>query len=432
MKLNKKLFGSFLVLLLVVFLAACSGDSDSDDTQDNADSDSDEKVTLTYARGVDTTGATEVLAKAFEKKHPNIEIKFQEMPSDSGEQHDQYVTAFSAKSSEIDVFDADVIWPAEFAQANYALELDRFIEKDNIDMDAYFQGTVEAGKFKGKQWAMPKFTDAGVLFYRTDIVEDPPETWDELVEQAGKLQGEKGTEFGYLMQASQYEGLITNAIEYIGSYGGAVLDEDQNVVVNSPETIKAIEKMQEIVGSDFVPSNILNFTEIETESAFIEGNAVFARNWPYLQASSNDEEKSKVAGNVGFTTIPAGDDGSTSALGGWMSMINRYTEHPEEAWEFVEFMTGPEGQKITAVEGGSAPTIEALYDDKEVQDAGVTFSEPEFVEVLKNAVPRPVSPIYPKISDIMQIELSKALTGDITAEEAASNMQTKIEAAMED
>src|SRR5690625_7129670 len=116
-------------------------------------------------------------------------------------------------------------------------------------------------------------------------------------EHASVLKCEVGTYHGSLMQASQYEGLVTNAIEYIGGYGGAILDEDENVVVDSPETVKAIEKMQEIVSSDFVPSNILNFTEIETESSFIEGNAVFARNWPYLQNSADDEEKSKVAGN---------------------------------------------------------------------------------------------------------------------------------------
>src|SRR5699024_10656588 len=135
--------------LLVIILAACSGDSEADgDDTDNDDTDSDEVVTLTYARGVDTRNSTDVLIEAFEEKHPNIKIKFQEMPSDTGEQHDQYVTAFSAKSSEIDVFDADSIWPAEFAQANYALELDRFIEADNIDMDSYFPGPVEAGNFK--------------------------------------------------------------------------------------------------------------------------------------------------------------------------------------------------------------------------------------------------------------------------------------------
>lgn len=434
MKSSSKWISSFFMLVLMTVLTACGGnDEDANGNENNANAEEgDEEVTLTYARGVDTTGATEVLAEEFEKQHPNIKIEFQEMPSDSGDQHDQYVTAFSADSAEIDVFDADVIWPAEFAQADYALELDRFIEEDDIDMDEYFPGPVEAGNFKGKQWAMPKFIDAGVLFYRTDIVEDPPETWDELIDSATDLQGEEGTDFGYLMQANQYEGLVTNAIEFIGGYGGAVLDEDENVVVDSPETVTAIEKMQEIVDSDFVPDNILNFTEIETESSFIEGEAVYARNWPYLQASSNDEEKSEVAGNVDFTTIPAGDDTSASALGGWMAMINKNTEHPQEAWEFVKFMTGEEGQKITAIEGGSAPTLADLYDDEEVQEGGVLFSDPDYVDVLENAIPRPVSSIYPKISDILQIELSKALTGDISAEEAAKNMQEKMEEALDE
>lgn len=421
------------MLMVIMVLTACGGNSDEGNANNNGDESNDEEVTLTYARGVDTTGATEVLTEAFEKEHPNINIEFQEMPSDSGDQHDQYVTAFSADSAEIDVFDADVIWPAEFAQADYAMDLDRFIEEDDIDMDEYFPGPVEAGNFKGKQWAMPKFIDAGVLFYRTDIVDDPPETWDELIDSAEDLQGEEGTDFGYLMQGNQYEGLVTNAIEFIGGYGGEVIDDDENVVVDSPETVTAIEKMQEIVDSDFVPDNILNFTEIETESSFIEGEAVYARNWPYLQASSEDDEKSEVAGDVDFTTIPAGDDTSASALGGWMSMINKNTEHPKEAWEFVKFMTGEEGQKITAIEGGSAPTLSDLYDDEEVKDeGGVLFSDPDFVDVLENAIPRPVSSIYPEISDIMQIELSKALAGDISAEEAASNMQEKMEDALEE
>ncbi|QDP41655.1 ABC transporter substrate-binding protein [Radiobacillus deserti] len=437
MKLWKSALASLGLLLLVLFLAACNGgndkasdDSGNTDTETTDENTEDEKVTIVYARGVDTTGANEKLVAAFEEAHPNIDVEFREMPADTGQQHDQYVTAFSAQSSEIDVFDADVIWPAEFAQANYALELDRFIKADGINMEDYFPGTVAAGKFNGKQWAMPKFTDAGMLYYRTDIVDTPPKTWDELIEQAKSLDGEAGTQFGYLMQASQYEGLVCNAIEFIASYGGQIINENNEVVANSPETVKAIKKMQEIVNSDFVPDNILNFMETETETAWIEGQSVFARNWPYMQASSNDEERSKVVGNVGITTLPAGDAGSAATLGGWMTMINRYSEHPEAAWEFVKFMTGPEGQKITATEGGSAPTLKALYEDTEIQEASPLFANPEFVKVLEAAVPRPVTPIYPKISDILQIELSSALTGDQTAEEAAANIQTKIEEAM--
>src|SRR5690625_4535287 len=115
-----------------------------------------------------------------------------------------------------------------------------------------------------------------------------------------------------------------------------------------------------------------------------------------------------------------------------MARINKNTEHAQEAWEFVKVMTGEEEAKSTAIGGGSAATSGDLYDDEEVQEGGVLFSDPDFVDVLENAIPRPVSSIYPKISDILQIELSKALTGDISAEEAAKNMQEKMEEALDE
>jgi multiple sugar transport system substrate-binding protein len=429
MKLWKKKMAGATILTMSMLLGACNGaDDEATDTKDGETSD--KKVEIVYASGVDVTGATEKLIAAFEKENPNITVKQQEMPADTGASHDQYVTTFSSKSAEIDVFDADVIWPAEFAQAQYALELDRFIEADGIKMEDYFPGTVQSGNFNGRQYAMPKYTDAGLLFYRKDIVETPPKTWDELFDMAKELKGKEGTEFGYLMQANQYEGLVCNAVEFIAAYGGKVVDENNEVVVNTPETIAGITKMVEFVNSDFVPSNILSFQETETNNAWVGGQAVFARNWPYMQSTSEDKEASEVAGNVGFAVLPSGDDTNAATLGGWMSMINRYSENQEAAWEFVKFMSGPEGQKISAVEGGRAPTIESLYDDEEVKEAAVLFSNEEFVTTLQNAVPRPVSPIYPVISDIMQVELSKALAKDITPEEAAKNMQEKIVAAM--
>ncbi|PPA69798.1 ABC transporter substrate-binding protein [Jeotgalibacillus proteolyticus] len=432
---NKKIAGA-TVLSLSMILAACSGDDNADggenpDTGSDGDNGgSEEQVEIVYAAGVDVTGATPALIEAFEEANPNITVTYREMPADTGASHDQYVTSFSAQESEIDVFDADVIWPAEFAQAQYALELDRFIEADGINMDEYFPGTVASGNFNGRQYAMPKFTDAGLLYYRTDLVDTPPQTWDELFDMASELNGEGDTQFGYLMQANQYEGMVCNAVEFIAAYGGGVIDENNQVIVNSPETVAGIQKMVDFVQSDFVPSNILSFQETETNNAWVGGQAVFARNWPYMQATSNDEEASEVAGNVGFAVLPAGDGGNAATLGGWMTMINRYSEHQEAAWEFVKFMSGPEGQKISATVGGRAPTLEALYEDPEVQDAAALFSNEEFVATLQNAVPRPVSPIYPQISDIMQVELSRALAGEITPEQAAENMQTKIEAAM--
>ncbi|WP_316571319.1 ABC transporter substrate-binding protein [Neobacillus sp. YIM B06451] len=419
---------------LALGLAACQSSSDKtggDSKKDGkGEGTKDKVVTITYARGADTTGSTEKLIQAFEDAHPNIKVEYQEMPNSSGQQHDQYVTAFSSKSDEIDVFDADVVWPAEFAQANYALELDRLIEKDGINMDDYFPATVQAGKFGGKQWAMPKYMDAGLLYYRTDIVKDPPKTWDELIAAAKEGQGKEGTKFGFVLQANQYEGLVVNAIEFIAAYGGQVIDENNQVVIDSPESIKGLTKMVEVVNSGITPNNILNFTETETETAFIEGQTVLARNWPYMSKSGADKERSKVLDKVGYSVLPSGDKGSASTLGGYMTMINRYTDEPEAAWEFVKWMTGKEGQLISAIEGGRAPTLKALYDDEKVKEAAPLFGKEEFVNVLHSAVPRPVTPNYQKVSDIMQIEVSKALTKKITPEEAIKNMQQKMEDAL--
>ena len=432
MSKRKKLFGIVSSATLALSLAACSSSTEEKTNTNEKDSKpaSEEVVKITYARGADSTGSTEKLIEAFEKANPNIDVEYQEMPNSSGQQHDQYVTAFSSKSTEIDVFDADVVWPAEFAQANYALELDRLIEKDGIKMEDYFPGTVQAGKFSGKQWAMPKYMDAGLLYYRTDIVQNPPKTWDELIAAAKEGNGKEGTKFGYALQANQYEGLVVNAIEFISSYGGKVIDENNKVVIDSPESIKGLAKMVEVVNADFMPNNILTFSETETETAFIEGQTAMARNWPYMSKSAADPERSKVVDKVGYAVLPAGDAGSAATLGGYMTMINRYTDQPEAAWEFVKFMTGAEGQTISAVEGGRAPTLEALYDKEEVKSATPLFGNEEFVKVLHSAVPRPITPNYPKVSDIMQIEVSKALTKEITPEQAVKNMQQKMEEAL--
>ncbi|MFS0781885.1 ABC transporter substrate-binding protein [Bacillus sp. 1P06AnD] len=414
-------------LAFSLMLGACS--SKESETVDKADN-KDKKVTIVYSRGKDVTKGTEETVKAFEKAHPNIKVKFKEMPADTGQQHDAYVTAFNAKSSEIDVIDMDVIWPAEFAQAGYVLPLDRFIEKDGIDLNEYNKGALSASQFNGKQWALPKFIDAGLLFYRKDLIKEDevPKTWDDLIKMAKATKGQGGTKFGYAMQAKQYEGLVCNAIEFIASYGGKVIDENGNVVVDSPQTIKGLKKLVEIAKSDFVPQNVTVFAETETDQAYIEGQAAFVRNWPYEFASANDKEKSKIVDKVGVAPLPAGDSGSAAALGGWQAGINKNSKHPKEAWEFLKFMAGEEGQKLGAIYGGNAPAITKLYEDSDVLKANPTFADKGFVEGLNVAVSRPVAPNYPEISEIIQIQISKAIAGEQTVEQAVKNMQQEIEA----
>ncbi|CAI8869147.1 multiple sugar transport system substrate-binding protein [Brevibacillus sp. IT-7CA2] len=433
MKVAKRLTSVGLTLLMAISLAACSSTPQqaSTDTTPSAPKTepaqpTDEKIKLVYARGKDATDSTKKLVEAFQKAHPNIEVEIREMPADSGQSHDQYVTMFSAQSSEIDVFDLDVIWPAEFAQAGYLLPLDRLMEQDGIETGKYIKGAMDAGNFGGQQWTMPKFIDAGLLFYRKDLVSEAPKTWDDLIAQAKATKGKGGTKFGYLMQAKQYEGLVCNFVEFSASYGGKILDEQGKVAVNNPATIKGLKKMIEVVKSDFVPTNITTFMEPESHTAFLEGQAPFIRNWPYQFAMAQDQAQSKIVDQVAIAPLPAGDAGSAAALGGWMGGINKFSKHPKEAWEFLKFMTGPEGQEISAVEGGLAPTYLPAYDDADVQKSSPLFANKDFVDGVSAAVSRPTTPIYPKISEVIQIEVSKALAGQQTAEKAVQNMETQM------
>ncbi|MED1944083.1 MULTISPECIES: extracellular solute-binding protein [Brevibacillus] len=439
MKVAKRLTSVGLTLLMAFSLAACSSTSQQASTDTTPSQPSTptapktepaqptaEKIKLVYARGKDATDSTKKLVEAFQKAHPNIEVEIREMPADSGQSHDQYVTMFSAQSSEIDVFDLDVIWPAEFAQAGYLLPLDRLMEQDGIETGKYIKGAMDAGNFGGQQWTMPKFIDAGLLFYRKDLVSEAPKTWDDLIAQAKATKGKGGTKFGYLMQAKQYEGLVCNFVEFSASYGGKILDEQGKVAVNNPATIKGLKKMIEVVKSDFVPTNITTFMEPESHTAFLEGQAPFIRNWPYQFALAQDQAQSKIVDQVGIAPLPAGDAGSAAALGGWMGGINKFSKHPKEAWEFLKFMTGPEGQKISAVEGGLAPTYLPAYEDADVQKASPLFANKDFVDGVSAAVSRPTTPIYPKISEVIQIEVSKALAGQQTAEQAVQSMETQM------
>ncbi|TCP23474.1 carbohydrate ABC transporter substrate-binding protein (CUT1 family) [Scopulibacillus darangshiensis] len=415
-------------LSMVLILASCSlsvGSQGGSSEKSNGG-----KITIVYATGKDTTGATKMMIDAFEKKYPNIHVKYRQMPADSGKQHDAYVTMLNAKSSEIDVFNIDTVWPAELAQAGYVYPLDRFIKKGHVDLSQYNNAAISAGQFNGKQWAIPLFIDVGLLFYRTDMVDAPPKTWDDLIAKAKKLKGEKGTDYGYLMQAKQYEGLVTNAVEFIYAYGGEILNDNGDVAVNSPGTIKGLKKMVEIANSDFVPRNITTFMETESHTAFIEGESPFMRNWPYAYSVANDNTQSKIAGNVAVAPLPEGDKGRASALGGWMVAMNKYSEHKKAAWKLLKFLTGPEGEKINAIKGSHAPAIMPLYKEKDVLAANPFFGEKGFLEGIKAAVPRPVVPNYQEVSEIIQIQVSKAIAKQETAEQAVRNMEKQLKAVL--
>lgn len=381
------------------------------------------KTKIVYASNMYPTPATEELIKRFNSIQNKIEVVHLNLSGTTDEVHDKYETILSRGSSEIDVFLGDVVWVAEMAKKGYILDIDDYIQRDKINLSNYISGSLKATYYKNKIWGLPIFIDAGMLFYRKDIVPYPPKTWDELIEMAKKYKGEKGTVNGYDFQSYSYEGLICNFLEYIYSYGGEVLDSNENVVINSKEAKRGFEKFMEIEKSNFVPKDIKNYKEKDSENDFLGGKSVFSRNWPYIWSESL---KTDLKGKIGISPLPKGDEKSAAVLGGWIGMINKNTKNKEASWEFLKFLASKEGEKIRAIKNGASPTYLPLYKDEELTKLYPHFKNPEFLKALKAAVPRPVSPNYPAISEIMQAEILKVINGEETVEKSLENMEMKI------
>ena len=228
--------------------------------------------------------------------------------------------------------------------------------------------------YEGKAWGVPWFTDAGMFYYRKDLLEKsgfsaPPKTWDEMKEMWAKVQRDSGTRYGYVFQGSQDEGGVVDALEDVWNAGGDVLEGDQ-VVIDSPEAAEGLTLRRSMITDGVAPRASGNYTTQESQAVFTNGDAVFMRNWPFVYGLLSDPELSKVKPEqVGLALIPVADEGvrSVSGLGGWNFLVNAGSEDKlDEIWTFIEFMSSTESQKTLALQSTRLPTLKSLYVDQEV------------------------------------------------------------------
>lgn len=388
---------------------------------------------FTFSFGPDPSGTLQELVKRFNDGHKGeFTAKYREMPADTGQYFNQVQTEFQSGETSIDVIGGDVIWPAQLAAPGYIQDLgDRFPEEER---KKFLPGPIESNTFDGTVFGVPWFTDAGLLYYRSDLLEkagfsEPPATWDELKEQAKKTVQDTGTRDGFVFQGSNYEGTVVNGVEYIASHGGSILDENDpnKVTIDSPEAVAGLTTMQSMVADGAAPQSVANYTETESQEAFLQGNSVFFRCWPYIYGLLSDPEQSKVKPEqVGVSALPAGEGGeSVAGLGGWNFMLNATSENQDAAYEFIKFATAPEQQKFRAVEGGFLPTLTDLYEDQEILDA-VPVVNLAGTETLQRTVPRPVSPYYSDMSLKLAEQINNVVKGSVDPQEAASTLQDEL------
>ncbi len=417
-----KVGGAGLAGLAVLGASSCGGGGESSG-----------KVVLT---SLDFPGSIPKLIDKFnEQNKGKFQVAYRAIALESQEYFDRLKTEFQAGGGEMDVIVGNVPWTAEFAENGWIVDISSRFPED--EQSKFVKGLIQSLTYENKIWGVPWFADVGLLHYRKDLLEqsgfsEPPKTWEELKEMAKKVVQDSGTRYGFLFQGANNETGVCNGLEYIWTHGGEVLDGEK-VIVDSPESVAGLTTEQSMISVGVTPQAVASYTIGEADAAFLNGDAVFCRNWPYMYGLAGNTEMSKIKREqVGVSPLPVGEgySQSTGCLGGWNMLIGASSQMQEEAWEFVRFMTSEESQKIQTLSGSNLPTVNALYEDREVREEQpiVALSK----DALQNARPRPVSPYYSEMSRTMAQQFNSVLTGATPPGEAVETLQSELQQIIEE
>lgn len=366
--------------------------------------------------------------------HPDVTVNVLETPDLTDNRQALYLQMFEAQSSDVDVFQIDVIWPGDMAE--HFVDLYDYGARDVADQ--HFPAIIENNTVDGHLVGIPWFTDAGLLYYRTDLLAKygfagPPATWSELTSMAQTIQdGERAGGnpdfWGFVFQGNSYEGLTCDALEWVSSFGGGSIVSPAGVItINNPKAVAALETAASWVGT-IAPNGVTSFDEESARNMFQAGNAAFMRNWPYAYSLGNASD-SVIAGKFDVSPLPAGPDGSPAAtLGGWQLAVSKYSKNPAAAADVALFLASYDEQKIRAVEGSYNPTVMALYQDEDVLAAVPFFGS--LYDVFINAVARPstaTAPDYAAVSRAFYTGVHSVMTGQATAADAVAEIEADIE-----
>lgn len=358
-------------------------------------------------------------------------VKLFSTPQNSADILGLYRKMFAAKSKDVDVITVDVVWPGMIGQ--HLLDLKPYSKGEEAN---HFPAIVENNTLDGKLVAMPWFTDAGLLYYRKDLLEkhklEVPKTWEELTKTAAAIQEAERKEgnkdfHGYVWQGKATESLTCGALEWIHSYGGgSIVEPDGKITINNEHTARALDMAAGWVGT-ISPKGVLNYAEEDSRGVFQNGQAAFMRNWPYVWALANGAD-SRIKDKVGVAPLPAGPDGKKGGtLGGWQLAVSKYSQSPDAAADLVMFLSSKASQKQRAIEGAYNPTYPELYEDKDVLAANPFFAD--LKDVLATAVPRPSTVTGAKYNDVSQSfwnGVHDVLSGKTSGADAARKLEGRL------
>jgi multiple sugar transport system substrate-binding protein len=320
-------------------------------------------------------------------------INYVKLPNIADQQRELLVRRLAAEDDDIDLASLDVIWTAEFAQAEWILPWEG--ERARAAEEGKLEGPLETVRWEDQIWAIPHTSNTQLLWYRKDRVDPPPEdfTWDEMIDQAV----ENGTSVE--VQAAQYEGLVVWINALIAGAGGQIVNEQGEPAVDQTAQ-RAAEIESKLANSPAAPPGMSTNREDQARQGFESGRSDYQINYSFIYPSAEAIEGFQE--KIGWARYPRTDQDKPSRppLGGFNIAVSAYSSSPDLAFEAAECLASPENQSLSAELGGLAPTSESVYDEPKVKKAF------PFGDVLRESIdeagPRPVTPAYSDISLAIQ------------------------------
>jgi multiple sugar transport system substrate-binding protein len=359
-----------------------------------------------------------VAVRRWNERHPTRRAVSVDLPFAADLQRADLIALLQAGREDYDVLGLDVVWTAEFARGGYIAPLDAV--RDELGLDRFLAPALDSARFDGTLWGVPLFSNAGLLYYRTDLVERVPSTWAELAHQAGDLGSGHGIA-GYVGQLARYEGLTVNLLEAIWGQGGDLLQTD-GTHLDVEATRRGLAFLQGGIGDGWIAGSARTYDEEQSRLAFQSRRAVFMRNWPYAY-DLLDAEDSPVRKDVGVARLPG-----PSALGGANLAISRFSRRKRTALEFIRFLTTEDVQRATFEDGGYPAVLGSVYEDPNVQARQpYTLALRDSIQTARS---RPSTPYYGQVTRVVQEAAFSVLgQGDAPAD-AAAWLDEKLPAAL--
>jgi multiple sugar transport system substrate-binding protein len=367
----------------------------------------------------------DAITKEFMDKNPNIKIETEYVTYEA--LHDKIVTAAAAKAGTYDVVLIDCIWPAEFAAANFVMDVSDRITPD-MRKDIW-TGALQAVTYKDHMYAMPWLNDVLYLYYNEDMLkaagyDAPPKTWTELNTMAMAAKQKNVVQYPFIEYFQQDEGLTIAYAYYLMAFGGKFFDENNNPAFNTSEGKAALDYMVNGMKSGMYNPASMESTYEEVRRAFEQGNAMFSVNWTYQYNMANDAKDSQIAGKAKIALMP-GEKGPSVTINGGMGLsIMADSKNPDQAWQYILYLSSKDVQKHYA--NSALPIWMSLFSDPDLvkgQPVMVPISQEQY-KYIQN---RPIIPFYSEASKIMSRELQLAISGKETSDQALKTAEEDIQ-----